>query len=196
MQNNADKQASAGNTQIQQLQNTIPIVANGNASTGATDSITTKMILRERQNFKDTFKNEKKIKQELENDIASFKYQLENYFQIVIQPVIDEYQHKLAEYDNFIVNAENRLNIMKSRYHNEMNTEIETINRQIGDYESEKTAISNNYNANVREINNIIKEMETINADTQTIQQLDIEIEKMRKIILETSENIIILSKV
>jgi chromosome segregation ATPase len=85
---------------------------------------------------------------------------------------------------------------MKSRFHAEMNTEIETINRQIGDYESEKTAISNTYNANIREINNIIKEMETINADTQTIQQLDIEIEKMRKIILETTENIIILSKV
>ena len=140
--------------------------------------------------YKDQFKIEKEIRNNLENILNNMTNDYNAFDDIIIGNINKDFLNMNNELDNDILRSYSRLNIMKNRIIDNFNIETENKNKLI---ESNKNKLLDLYN----QFNNIIVELENIKTNTKNtniiineITKIDIEIEKYKTIIIQMSLDI------
>lgn len=135
--------------------------------------------------YKDQFKIEKEIRNNLENIFKNMTNDYNEYDDIIIGNINNDFINMNNELENDILRSYNRLNIMKNRIINDFNIETENKKKLI---ENNKNKLLDLHN----QFNNIIVELENVKTNTKNthiivneVEKIDIEIEKYKTIITQ-----------
>ena len=140
--------------------------------------------------YKDQFKIEKEIRNNLENILNNMTNDYNTFDDIIIGNINNDFLNMNNELENDILRSYSRLNIMKNRIIDDFNNETENKKQLIENNKNKLLDLHNQFNNIIVELENVKTNTKNTNIIINEITNIDNEIEKYQSIILQMSNDI------
>jgi hypothetical protein len=140
--------------------------------------------------YKDQFKIEKEIRNNLENILNNMTNDFNTFDDIIIGNINNDFLNMNNELENDILRSYSRLNIMKNRIIDNFNNETENKKQLIENNKNKLLDLHNQFNNIIVELENVKTNTKNTNIIINEITNIDNEIEKYQSIILQMNNDI------
>lgn len=153
------------------------------------------IINNKKDNFKDCYKLQKEKKIYIEEELKKLQLNHINFEKELIEPIIVEYIENIKQLDKDLENANERLNIMKTRLQNYYDTTKLEIVEQINKIDEELKKIKNIMDSIINELGMINSDIKKYNDNYGIIIDLDSKIMKIEMDLKQIEEECKMLEK-